>query len=67
MAEYFAHMPIPELPEYFSVQEAQDYINETNAILADALKKGEDPRAIMIQRQKAWNYLIICHAWASMP
>jgi hypothetical protein len=67
MAEYFAHMSIPEPPQYFSVQGAQDYINETNALLNDARKNGGDTRAIMIQRQKAWNYLIISDVWATLP
>jgi hypothetical protein len=67
MAEYFAHMPIPELPEYFSAQQAQDYINETNALLDAALEAGVDPRAIMAERKRAWNFLIISDVWRTLP
>ena len=67
MAEYFAHMSIPELSEHFSVQEAQDYINETNSLLDAALEAGVDVRQIMAERKRAWNFLIISDVWRTLP
>jgi hypothetical protein len=67
MAEYFAHMNIPELPECFSVQEAQDFINETNSLLDAAVEAGVDIRQIMAERKRAWNFLIVSDVWRSLP
>ena len=67
MAEYFAHMAYPELPEHFSVQEAQDYINETNSLLDAALEAGVDVRQIMAERKRAWNFLMISDVWRTLP
>lgn len=67
MAEYFAHMNFPELPECFSVQEAQNFINETNSLLDAALEAGVDIRQIMENRKRAWNFLIVSDVWRSLP
>jgi len=66
MAEYYAHMS-PELPDHFTVEEAQNYINETNALLYAALEAGVDVRQIMAERKRAWNFLIISDIWRTLP
>jgi hypothetical protein len=67
MAEYFAHMHIPELAEHFSVQEAQDFINETNSLLDAALEAGVEIHQIMAHRKRAWDFLYISSVWSILP
>jgi hypothetical protein len=67
MAEYYAHMPIPELPSYFTVQEAQDYINATNALLETSFEAGLEVRAIMAERKRAWQLLMLSEIWKTLP